>query len=256
MRILFLGNNWVGWQIASLLRERGEEVVGVVLHPEDRRRFGDEIKHAAGCSAEYIFDGSQLSNQPTIERIQRLAPEIGVSAMFGYIVRRQLLEIFSAGCINVHTSLLPYNRGAYPNVWSIVDGTPAGVTIHYMDEGVDTGDIIAQREVPVSDCDTGASLQRKLELACVELFADNWDPIKAGRSARMPQAGGLGSSHRVRDVDAIDTIDLDRHYSARELINILRARTFPPHPGAYFLNNGRRVYVRVDLIPEGKLDGG
>jgi methionyl-tRNA formyltransferase len=73
---------------------------------------------------------------------------------------------------------------------------------------------------------------------------------------RFPQSSGTGTFHHSRDVETIDEIQLDRNYTARELINILRARTFPPHPGAYFLDGGRKVYLRLQLLYEDELSEG
>lgn len=255
MRIVYLGNNWVGWQVLKWLRDQGEEVVALVVHPPERCKYGEEIIESAGLEAARIFYGSRLRCPDVIEAIRAVKPEIGISALFGYILHREFLNSMPAGCINIHPALLPYNRGAYPNVWSLVERTPAGVTVHYMDEGVDTGDIIAQREVAVDPIDTGKSLYRKLEQNAVDLFKETWPLIRSGRAPRIAQKEGRGTSHSARDVQCIDEIDLDRSYPARELIDIIRARTFPPYPGVYFSQAGRKVYLRLQLLYEEQITG-
>ncbi len=254
MRILFLGNNWVGWQVVSWLKEQMGEIVGLVVHPPHRARYRDKIIESAGVDPEFIFDGSKLRQSDIITKVRELKPDIGVSALFGYILRPEFLRLFGSGCINIHPALLPYNRGAHSNVWSIVDETPAGVTIHYIDEGVDTGKVIAQERVQIEPVDTGETLYWKLELACVELFKKTWPLIYSGRATSVVQNPGKGTYHRVRDMENIDEIDLNRTYAAAELINILRSRTFPPYPGAYFLHEGKKVYLRLQLLYEDELD--
>src|ERR1700694_5912727 len=138
MRILCFCNSWVGWQILKFLRAQEEDIAGVVMHPPEKQNCGSELIAAAGSR---IIDGSRLNDAETSEIIRELKPRIGVSANFGYILKSPMLDLLPLGCINLHTALLPYNRGAHPNVWSIAEGTPAGVTLHYIDEGVDTGDI-------------------------------------------------------------------------------------------------------------------
>lgn len=249
-RVILFANNRVGWRVAEQIAEAGDSIVGLVLHPPERRKFASEIvrsARAAGVADEAIFDATRLGEPDTIDALRALRAEIGVSALFGYILRRELLQLFPGGCINVHPALLPYNRGAYPNVWSIVDGTPAGVTVHYVDEGVDTGDIVAQRSVEAEPVDTGATLYARLERECIALFRDAWPAIRSGSAERTPQPSTGGTTHRTRDVQCIDEIDLDRTYTARELLNVLRARTFPPFRGAYFLEGGRRVYLELGL---------
>jgi methionyl-tRNA formyltransferase len=247
MRILFLGNNRAAAQIVGWLRDRGEQIAGLVIHPAERQREAGEILSHAGVASDVVFDGSRVHDPEVVKRLQALSPDIGVSVSFGYILKPEILELCPQGWVNLHPALLPFNRGAFPNVWSIIEGTPAGVTLHYMDSGVDTGDIVAQVEVMVEPTDPGETLYRKLEQAGIELFMDTWPSIRAGRAPRRSQPAGSGTIHRARDVERIDEIVLDRSYSAKELLNLLRARTFPPYPSAYFMDNGRKVFVRVQL---------
>jgi methionyl-tRNA formyltransferase len=251
MRILYLGNNWVGFQVLKWLKEQGEEVIGLILHPPELRKYGEEIINISGVDSSCIFDGSLIYQTDVIETIRSLKPEIGISALFGFILRKNFLNLMPAGCVNIHPALLPYNRGAYPNVWSIIEETPSGITIHYIDECIDTGDIIAQILVPVEPVDTGESLYRKLEKAAVDLFKETWPLIRSGKVQRIAQQDReKGTYHSIKDAERVDEIFLDCTYTAKELINIIRARTFPPYPGAYFWKEGRKVYLRLQLLYE------
>lgn len=253
MRIIYFGNNLAGLRVLEWLVAQGDEIAGLVVHPPEKSRYRDEIIAAARLPAARVFDGSQLRHPSTIEALRALRPEIGLSVFFGYILRQGVLSLFPSGCLNLHSSYLPHNRGAYANVWSIVDRTPAGVTLHYVDAGVDTGDIVAQKQVPVLASDTGKALYTRLETACVELFREAWPLVRSGNASRSPQDHSIATHHRVADVEQIDRIDLDRTYTARELLDIIRARTFPPFKGAYFEEAGERVYVRVELLREAEI---
>lgn len=247
LRLVYFGNNQLAVRCLQALGTEGRELVALVLHPPERRRHGDELVRLTGLPDERVFDASTLTEPETLQRLAALGADLGLSVLFGYRLGRELLELFPRGVLNLHPGLLPYNRGSYPNVWSIVDGTPAGVTLHWMDEGLDTGDIAAQREVAVEPTDTGESLYHRLEDAAVELLVREWPAMLAGTATRTAQPEG-GTCHRVADVEAIDHIDPERRYRAGELIDILRARTFPPHPGAYFVDGGRRIYLRLELL--------
>lgn len=248
MRVLLFANNWTGWQVARCLRRHGETIVAVVAHPPQTARYRDDILAAAAVTCADVLDALELPHADFLQAVQARRPEIGVSAFFGYVLPPEILNLLPEGCINVHPAYLPYNRGRHPNVWSIVDQTPAGVTLHYMDAGVDTGDLIARQRVPIAPTDTGQTLYRRLEQACVDLFETAWPRVRARQVSRMKQDPGEGSHHRARDLAQLDAIDLDRQYTARELINVLRARTFPPYAGAYFEQDGRRVYLRLRLL--------
>ena len=250
MRVLLMANNWGGWQVSQWLREHGEEFVGLVIHPPENRKFTDRILSSAQLPNHRVIDAAELRNPKTVAFIRSLRPDIIVSSFFAYIIKPELIQIPPMGCVNLHPSYLPYNRGWHPNVWPILDGTPAGVTLHYIDEGVDTGDIIAQKIVEVEPTDTGGTLHQRLTRELVELFKDTWPRIKAGTNCRISQEASKATLHKRIDMDSLEHIDLDKSYLGRDLINLLRGRTYPPYPAAYFVHNGRRVYVRAELFYE------
>lgn len=256
MRLVCLCNNWLGWQVVQWLREQGETVAGLIVHPHERSRYDAEIRSAVAGTDCRILDGWRLEEPEVLDQVRTLRADMAVSAMFVYVLRPEFLGLFPRGCINLHPALLPYNRGTYPNVWSIVEGTPAGTTIHYIDEGVDTGDIIAQCEVPVDVTDTGASLYQKLQFASLKLFQQTWPAIREGTASGRPQDGTKATRHRFRDVEKIDEIDLEKTYRAKELIDVVRARTFAPYAGAYFRHKGKKIFLRLELFEESDDKGG
>ena len=255
MRIVCLCNNRVGWQAAAWLRQQGEEIVAMVVHPPKSAKYGEQITEAVGDNC-LVVRATDLKDPATLAKISNLKPEIGVSVFFAYVLGKAFLDIFPKGCINLHPALLPFNRGAYPNVWSIVEKTPSGVTIHYMNERVDTGDVIAQQEIPILVTDTGESLYYRLEAAMFELFCKTWPSIASGVCPRIAQSPNTGTSHRRGDVQRIDEIDLQKDYKAAHLLDILRARTFPPYGGAYFRHQGKRIYLRLQLLEESEISSG
>ncbi len=255
MRIIYLGNNWLGWKVLEWLVQQGEDIAGLVVHPPRKQKFGKEILETAQLPANRILDGSRLWESDVLETIRTLKPDICISILFGYIVRSNFLGIFPEGCINLHPAYLPYNRGAYPNVWSIIDRTPAGVTLHYIDAGIDTGDIIAQCQVAVEPVDTGKTLYHKLEQASLNLFRKTWPLVRDGKAQSISQSAEKGTYHHTQDVETIDEIIPDKLYRGQEVIDILRARTFPPYQGAYMIVNGRKIYLRLELLYEETLRG-
>jgi methionyl-tRNA formyltransferase len=250
MRIILFLNNWGGWHVARWLRERNEDIVGLVIQPESDERFARQIQDAMNMPADSIWRATELRKPETVAIFSDLKPDIGISGWFGYILKPELLRVFKQGCINLHTAYLPWNRGWYTNVWPILDGSPAGITIHFIDPGVDTGDLIAQRVIPVDPTDTGGSLHRKITCGMVDFFKETWPLIKEGKYTRTAQEHSKATVHRRGVLAALDCIDLDKEYTARELLNLLRARTYPPYPAAYFVENAQRVYVRVQFFTD------
>ena len=253
MKLLLLVNNFVGLKITEWLLAHEAQIAGLVIHPPAKRKYIDDLLNTMHFHQNLIFDGSQLRNQKIIEEISNLRADLAVSIFFDYILCQEFIDLFPQGVINLHPSYLPYNRGQYPNVWSIIEGTPAGVTLHHIDQGIDTGDIIAQRLTAIDPIDTGETLYRKLEQDSIELFKESWPLILSGNLKPQPQQLGVGITHRSKDVDQIDFIDLEKTYSARYLIDILRARTFAPYRGAYIKVGDRKIYLRLQLLSEDDL---
>lgn len=109
-----------------------------------------------------------------------------ISYGYRHIIKRALIEHFGDRAINLHCSLLPWNRGSDPNVWSFLEDTPKGVTIHCIDEGIDTGKIIAQREVQFDSFETLHSTYEKLSLAIEKLLMEKWYEICSGTVIPIP----------------------------------------------------------------------
>ena len=250
MRIVCLCNNRLGWQVLQWLHEQGQETVALVVHAGKSGKYQDEIRSVVKDTECVVLEAQQIAQPEGLEQIRSCRAEIAISVLFRNVLQPSFLSLFPKGCINLHPAYLPYNRGVHPNVWSIVDKTPAGVTVHYIDEGLDTGDIIAQQEVLIEPTDTGSTLYSKLERAALELFQRTWPLIESGKAPRKKQDTSQGTSHRLRDVEGIDEIDPAKLYLGEELINLIRARTFPPYQGAYFRYKGRKIYLRLELSEE------
>jgi methionyl-tRNA formyltransferase len=248
VKLFFFGNNRVALELLRFLLDEGEQLVGLALHPSERSRFREELLDTSGFGGDVVFEEPALHDPGTVDRIRALDAELGVSVLYDYVIPAELIAVFPRGVVNLQPSLLPWNRGRHSNVWSIVEGTPAGITLHWLDERVHAGDVIAQREVPVESVDTGATLYWKLESAMVSLFRESWPALRDGTAPRRQQDTTAGTVHGEADVEAIDRIELDAPTTARKLLDVLRARTFRPYESAYFESaDGRKVYVRLDL---------
>lgn len=179
--------------------------------------------------------------------IAALKPDIIVLAWWPYILKTAELCLGQAYTLNMHPSYLPHCRGKDPNFWAIIERRPFGVTIHHVDEGVDTGDIAFQRMIEIGWEDTGETLYHRAKDAMTQLFADVCPRILALDIPRLPQSHAEGSFHLRRELDKASEIDLERLYTGREILDLLRARTFLPHAGAHFGESGQIYDVRVSI---------
>ena len=125
--------------------------------------------------------------------------EFAISYRYRHIIRQNIIDFLHGKIINLHISYLPWNRGADPNLWSFLEDTPKGISIHYVDSGIDTGDIIAQKEILFNESDhTLSTTYEILNQEIINLFKENWSSIVKGKNPQIRQAEG-GSVHRSKD---------------------------------------------------------
>jgi len=199
------------------------------------------------CDREGVFVRSLLTTEDQLRVVEEAEPDYLVSCGYRHIVPESVLEVPTEGCLNLHPSYLPYNRGANPNVWSIVERTPAGVTLHYMDPGIDTGAIIARERVETDFSDTGKDLYERLEDAQVDLFREAWPAVEAGEVSPTPQDETAGTYHRTAEFEDLCELDPDDEVTVKAFLNRLRALTFPPYDNAEIEVDGTTYYVDVDV---------
>lgn len=164
---------------------------------------------------------------------------------FSLIISAHAKEIFpksvveSCRCINIHPGLNPFNRGMFPHVFSIINGLPAGATIHEMDEYIDSGKIIVQSEVAIKDDDTSDTLYERIIEKEIELFDRYFDLIIHGKR---------GNLNTMKDYRDLCKLDLGSIGTLGQHINLLRALTHGDHKNAYFVDkDGEKVFVQIKL---------
>lgn len=202
------------------------------------------------CDHEKTFVQALLTTKEQLVTIEDHQPDYIVSCGFRYIVPEHILNIPKEGSLNLHQSYLPYNRGANPNVWSIVEGTPAGVTLHYMDSGIDTGPIIDRQKVNDCFAYNGKDLYNCLEDAQVAQFKKTWPDILAGNHSTSEQNERKGTYHEIDEFDNLCELDPDEEMTVKEMLDQLRALTFPPYNNAKIDIDGTTYYVEVDIQKE------
>ncbi|MDW8463861.1 MAG: formyltransferase family protein [Geminocystis sp.] len=166
MRVLLLGGNEHSLELKAWLEEVGEEVI--------------------------------YTEEPiNLEMLKGVNPEFIVSYNYKHIIPEEVIKAYHPRVINLHISYLPYNRGYYPNVWSFLEDTPKGVSIHLVDKEVDAGDILIQKEVFIDeDKETLRSSYVKLQREIQELFKENWEDIKSLKIKPFKQHGGVQGTTR------------------------------------------------------------
>lgn len=242
MKLLLLADGLVGLEIARWLIASFPEDIGLIVTTADN----DVAAVAREAKARsFVFQSSaQVADFAANEG---LSFDLGLLAWWPKIIRAPLLDLPRCGFVNTHPSLLPHNRGKHYNFWSIVERVPFGVSLHVVEQGVDSGDIVAQTELPYGWEDTGGSLFDKARDAMLKLVQDTYPKLRGLDFETRPQDLAGGTLHHSSELDAASSIDLEKTYTARDLLNLLRARTFPGHPACTFSDGEASYEVRVEI---------
>ena len=238
----------VGRDVAGFFGQKNQKLDCLVLDADEAKIQRDEIqKRAALNNDTSIYLSSELTTEYAQNELRSLDIDIGILAWWPYMISEELINVANEGFLNFHPSYLPYNRGRDPNFWSIVEDTPFGVSIHWVEPEIDSGPIAFQRRIEKSWEDTGEDLYNAAQQNIVELFIHNYDRIISGQIPREPQDDSKATYHTRHELEPTSEIELDKKYTARNLLNLIRARTFSPHPGAWFTDGNTRYEVRIKV---------
>jgi len=244
MKVVYMGTPDFAVGALEAIVNAGHEVVAVVTQPDKPKGRSDKLipSPVKECALKYdipVLTPVKIKEKDAVEELKKYPADIFVVAAFGQILSEEILNMPKFGCINIHASLLPKYRGAAPIQWSIIDGEKeTGVTIMQMDKGLDTGDILFTKIVPISDEDTGESLFDKLAIAGAELVVESLPKIEKGDVHPIKQDDEKSTYAKMLS-KAIGQIDWKK--SADELEHLVRGLN--SWPSAYTYLNGKQLKI-------------
>ena len=235
MRVVFIGTGEIGLPVLRWLRDAPEhELVGVVTQPDkpvgrEQRIQAPPIKAELSGADTPILQPERIKRPEGIEQIRALAPELIVVMAYGQILPRAVLEIPPVACLNLHASLLPRHRGAAPIQSAILAGdAESGITVMYMDEGLDTGDILLKRSIAIAPDETGGSLHDRLAEISPGALEEALRLLQHGTAPRTPQDSAK-ATYAPKLEREHGLIDWSEPADAIER----KIRAFNPWPAAY-----------------------
>src|SRR5438477_3072589 len=244
MRIVFIGTGEVGVPTLQGLLKSEHDVVGVVTQPDkpvgrSQQIEPPPIKRIPITTNIAILQPPRIKDPHAIEEIRAITPDVIVVMAYGQILPRAVLEIPKIACLNLHASLLPRWRGAAPIQAAIAAGDQeTGITVMYMDEGLDTGDILLERKLDILPTDTGASLHERLAQVAPEALFESLRLLTAKSAPRIPQdnAQATYAPKLKRDDGKID-------WSEPAEVIQRKIRAFNPWPGAFMKIDERNLKI-------------
>lgn len=252
MKIIFMGTPDFAVGTLDALVEAGHEVVLVVSQPDKPKGRGHSlqptpVKEAALRHNLRVYQPQKIREASAVDFLRGIEADVIVVVAFGQIIPKSILEMKKYGCINVHGSLLPKYRGAAPIQWAVIDGEKeSGVTIMQMDEGVDTGDMLAKAVIPLDEKETGGSLFAKLSAAGARLCAETLEKLEKGEITPEKQ-GESPTEYAAMLTKDMGNIDWTKDaYSIECLV-----RGLNPWPSAYTKLKGKTLKIwECQVVPQ------
>src|SRR5436190_9097614 len=194
MRVLFIGTGEIGVPVLRWLLESEEhELIGIVTQPDkpvgrDQRIEAPPVKAALAGYGVPVFQPKRIKSEEALAEIRALAPDVIAVMAYGQILPRAILEIPRIACLNLHASLLPRHRGAAPIQAAIVMGDrETGISVMYMDEGLDTGDVMLEKRIEIAPDETGGTLHDRLAEIAPPALEEALGQLEQGTAPRLPQ---------------------------------------------------------------------
>jgi methionyl-tRNA formyltransferase len=240
--VIVFGYGELGAAALEALSGAGARALALVL---PSNRAGADVELARACARErgvaVLVQPPRREVGPFAEELRRLAPDVLLVWSYSMILPRAVLDVPPLGVVNLHGGLLPEYRGGHVMQWAIVNGErETGVTLHFVDEGVDTGPVIAEERFPIEWGDDAATLRLKMKAAGVRLIERFWPLVAAGRAPRRAQDESRARYWRLRTpADGL----IDWSATSAGVYNLVRALV-RPWPGAYTFWRGRKIVVR------------
>lgn len=245
MRVVFMGTPDFSVPTLQKIIDAGHEVIGVVTQPDKAKGRSKALQFTPvkELAVQYnipVYQPQRIKgNQEFYEEMKALNPDVMITVAFGQILPQEILDLPKYGCINVHASLLPKYRGSAPIQWVILDGeTESGVTTMMTDIGIDTGDILLKKVVPLDEKETGGSLHDKLSVVGGDLLIETLKGVEAGTVTRIPQ-GETPTKYAKMLTKELGKIDFTK--SAVEIERLIRGLN--PWPSAYTSLHGKTLKI-------------
>lgn len=256
MRVVFMGTPDFSVPTLQKLIDEKHEVVAVVTQPDKPKGRGKAVQFTPVKELAVQYDIPVLQpkrikqNEEFYAQMKELNPDVMVVIAFGQILPKEILDLPKYGCVNVHASLLPKYRGSAPIQWVILDGEKeTGITTMMMDVGIDTGDMLLKKVVPLEEKETGGSLHDKLSAIGGDLLIETLKQLEDGSITRIPQGNAETNYAKMLTKD-MGKIDFNR--PAIQLERLIRGLN--PWPSAYTSMHGKTLKIWDANVVEGNKD--
>lgn len=245
MNICLFASEDVGMETLKIFLNENIKLSFLVIDSNGNKEINNKMIKMSKLNKDKVLFSDCINDNISILNSANI--DLSILAWWRYIIKEPLINIAKIGFLNFHPSFLPYNRGKHYFVWNIIENVPFGVTIHFIDKNIDSGDIVFQKRLKTTMEDNGFSLREKAKIAIVELFHKHFHDIVNARFFRKKQNLSKGSFHLSKELEDISIIDLQSKYYGYELLNLIRANSGFKESGCYFFHDKKKFRVTIDI---------
>ncbi len=251
-RFVYGGDRQIGVDVLRFLQQQGAEPLGLLLPEPGQGSHSEELRSIFPyIESRCVWQGRFYRDPAVLEALQSLELDYIVCIHLPTLIPRSVLSIPKHGVLNSHPAFLPYNRGWHSAVWSILDGTPFGATLHFMSEVVDAGDIVHQKALEKRPTDTGDTLYKRALALEFDVFREAWPSLASFSYTRTPQREEIATCRKMKELAYSHLQELDLHalIRIRDLIDRLRALTTNRvSESAFFTENGTKYRIQISIV--------
>lgn len=247
-KLIFIGGRDRGLECLKFLTKKGVNVAAIFCMKEDDHeyeKYYKQVEKLANRKKIPIKITNSVKTEENIQLIRKLNPVLILVMGWRTLIPKEILDVPKKGAVAVHESLLPKYRGFAPVNWAVINGEEAtGVTLFYMNEGMDSGEIIDQKIIHIGVNDTAHQIYQKTKKASVDLIAQHIESLMKGKTLRLPQNDDEATytCPRIPEDGMINW-----NCTANEIHNLIRGLSFP-YPGAFTLYKGKRLFIQKAIL--------
>ena len=254
VKIGYAGDRKISVDLLNFILNQGIKPTLLFVSDPERASHRNELISACNyLPSDAVIHGNEIRDPKTLEKIAKENLDYIICIHCPYIIPASILSLPRIGVLNLHPALLPYNRGWNTPSWAILENSRYGATLHFMEDTVDTGDIILQKELKIDAADTADTLYKRVLDLEIDVFKEAWPHLLTRTVSRQSQNVIKGTVHKKGDLESVQRINLHEKTDPECFINLLRGLTTNNiQEAAFFEKNGERYRIQITIVKDPK----
>jgi methionyl-tRNA formyltransferase len=253
MRYIFAGDRDISIRVLQFLIEKVGAPEALWVTPAGNASHAESLKALVPRLAkENIFEGNSIRHGMALSQFREMNLDYIFCIHFPFIIPAEIIALPKVGVLNLHPAYLPFNKGWHTPSWAILEDTPFGATLHFMNAKLDDGDILHRKMIDIQPSATAHSIYQEVKQTEWEVFQEAWPSLAQMNPPRLSQ-DQKGTMHKKDDLKTMQVLDINNQH-VEETIRKMRALTTNNwHEACYFIKDNKKYFIQIEIRPEGEL---